>query len=66
MTTFIFELKDTKGIKRKIHIKRKPSGKCDVLINPSTQNKTKKTKTKRVKKGTKQNSNNTLNSLNNS
>lgn len=66
MTTFIFELKDTKGIKRKIHIKRKPSGKCDVFINPSTQNKTKKTKTKRVKKGTKHNSNNTLNSSNNS
>jgi len=64
MTTFIFELKDTKGFKQKIHIKRKPSGKCDVFIKPTTT-KT-KTKTKRVKKGTKHNSNNALNSNNNS
>ena len=62
MTTFIFELKDTKGFKQKIHIKRKPSGKCDVFIKPTTT----KTKTKRVKKGTKHNSNNALNSNNNS
>jgi hypothetical protein len=63
MTTFIFEMKDTKGVKRKIHMKRKPSGKCDVFIKPTTQKKTKS-----VRKGTKHNSNNTLNSnsLNNS
>ena len=66
MKTITFEMKDTKGIKRKLQCKQYTSGKCTFSIYKKENTKTKKASTvsKPRKKKNKNTTNNSQNVLN--